>query len=343
MIGAASRSRSSASAAVVTVASLIGGLLVVSITNAGAAGPPGREPTKTIPTLPTTTSAGSAPADTTRPETSAAPATTDESPSATEVDTGIILPAGAEMTRMFATANQLLTPTADVAAVLGQFAIVPDGIPTPADAMIEEFSIHYDGPDAVYTAEATFTTSATPEDTAIFYETAMTASGFALSSDDVQANEQTRRLGFDPPDSTYDGASVELLISSGTVASVTLTIVDRADPDVLAAFDGWARGMPTIEDGVPVEAELSAARNPGVELFVSTRFEYDDRSPDELTAQIRDAIASGAGSGFRIDEEVDDGTATISMLHPVIDSPVATISAGASDVTSMELSGSLSP
>lgn len=331
-------------AAAAIVVSLLGGLALLSITIAISAGPGRSGPDKTIPTLPTTspgavTTDGTGPESS--PETSGVPATSEAPQTTVVVDTGIALPAGAPIYQMLATASPLFRSTTDVAGALGQFALVPDGIPSPVDSTIQTFSVHYYGIDSYFRADATFASSATPDDVAIFYETAMTASGFVLTGDDVQSDELTRRLEFDNPDSEYDAASVEVLIDGDVDGVITLTIVDYADPIVLAAYNGWALGMPTIADGTPVEASLSATRNPEVVLNVSTRYEYDDRSADELIIQIREAIAGGAGSGFRIDEENDDGTSTISMTHPVINFPVATIGGDDDESTSMVLAGSL--
>lgn len=319
-------------------ASLLGVSMLLSATSAAVPGPDDDGTNKTIPAPP-------APPTLPTPSILGPPTGASTAPPSTEAgaETGIAIPAGADITQLFATASRTLEPTPDVAGSLGRLVAVPEGIPTPANSTIEEFSIQYYGPETYYVATARIVSSATPTDVGIFYETALTAAGFLLSRDDVQSADRTRRLQFETPDSAYSNASVEVLVDGDLGGSATLTIIDHADPDILAAFAGWARGMPTIADGFPVAAALSASRNPDVVVTVSTRFEYDDRSADQLTTQIREIIAGGGGSGFRIDDDDDDdGTERIAMTHPVIDDPVATISADDSGATSILMIGSLS-
>lgn len=325
-------------AAVALVVILLGGSVIVSTTSAGAAKSERDGTNKTIPTLPTP-----APPALPTPSIIGSPSADNTTPPSTEVvvETGIALPAGANITQLFAMASQTLEPTTSLPDSLGRFVVVPEEIPTPAGSTIEAISIYYYGPDAYYIATVRITTGATPGDVAIFYETSLSAAGFVVTSDDVQSAERTRRLQFDAPDSTHSNASVEVLVDGDLGGSTTLTIVDHADPAIMAAFDGWARGLPTIADGIPVSATLSAGRAPEVIVNVSTLFEYDDRSADQLTTQIRDIIANGGGSGFRIDAE-DDHSSRILLTHPVIDDPVATITGDDSGTTSMLMIGSLS-
>ena len=57
---------------------------------------------------------------------------------------------------------------------------------------------------------------------------------------------------------------------------------------------------------------------------MSTTFAFDDITVDELTALIRDGLADGAG-GFRI-ADADEGGATITLDHAIINDAVASIS-----------------
>jgi len=328
-------------AAVVAVAALSCGVLMASIADDVAAFR-GDDPDKTIPSPPTTnpgaTTTDVATTEATAPTTEE-PATSDVPATSEPTDTGIALPVNAELAPMFAVARPLIGPTTDVAGALATFADVPDGIPSPVDSTIQDFSIQYHGRDGFYTASATFTSTASSDDVVVFYETGMTAGGFVLETDNVQVADETRALEFSTPDSDYDGASVEVLIETDDDPVVTLTITDHVELATLAAFGGWARGMPTVGDGVPIEATLSAVNNPDFMLTVSTEFLYEDRTADELVTEIRDALADGSG-GFHLDAENDDGGSTITMTHSVILDPGAEVRED-DDGAIMTLTGSL--
>ncbi len=186
-----------------------------------------------------------------------------------------------------------------------------------------------------------FATPATADDVAAYYQTMLTAAGYELGVDESQAEQ--RHLEFDTPGSVYADASVDVSIdTSDDDVVVELEITDHADAEVLQAFSGWPAGMPTIGEGQPVEAWVTATRGPGTTLNVSTTFAYDDVTADELTSMVRDAATAGTG-GFHL-AEGDQGGATILLDHSVIESPSAEVSTAGTDageMTTLEMSGSL--
>lgn len=328
------------------VVALAAGLVVISA--APVAGGPGAGPAKTIPTLPVNSdvptsvddaSGSTVGPDPTGPDSSSG---TSDSPTTTGVDTGIVLPAGAGITQMFATTTRLFTAeTGDLASAFGAFAEIPDGVATPVGSTIQRFTIQYGGVETAYRLDVTFTSAAEAADVAVFYETTLTAAAFVLTADEVGGSGQLRTLRFAVPDSQYDDASVEVSIDSGDNGSIRLVVNDYVDPVVLGAFTGWARGLPTVADGVPTGATLTADRASGPSLTVSTSYAYDDRTAEELTSEIRDAIADGNGGGFRIDDATDEGGGTIVMTHSVMRSPVADVSADDDGGSSLLLTASL--
>ena len=337
--------------AAVAVATVVSGLAAVSITSAAGAG--GGNPDKTIPSVPATDAgATDVPGitDVTAPEssvplTTAEPSSSDVPTTSVEIDTGIDLSPNAEITEMFALSDRLIgRPSSDVAASLSAFAVIPDGIPSPVDSTIQDFSIDYYGESGYFYATATFTSSAVPADVVVFYETMLTAAGFTLSVDDVQSDpdsgRDTHALEFSIPESGYDGASIRVQVETDDDPVITIAITDTVGPDTLEAFGGWARGMPAVSDGMPIRANLSASRDLNLLMTVSTEYLYEDRTPEELTAEIRDDLADGAG-GFNIDPERDEGGSVITMAHTVIVDPVAEVSGADSQGATMLITGSL--
>ena len=330
--------------AAVAGATLVCVLAAVSITSAAGAG--GGNPDKTIPSVPAT-DAGTT--DVTAPESTLPLTTVDPSgsdvPAMSEpIDTGIALLPNAQITEMFALSDQLIGPTSDVAASLRAFAMIPDGIPSPVDSTIQDFSIDYYGESGYFYATATFTSSASPGDVVVFYETMLTAAGFTLNADDVQTDPDSARdthaLEFGIPGSAYDGASIRVQIETDDDPVIRLAITDSVGPETLEAFRGWARGMPAVSDGVPVRANLSAFSDPNLVLTVSTEYVFADRTPDELTAEIRGDLADGVG-GFSIDTDSDEGGTVITMDHTVIVDPIADVSDADSQGATMLITGSL--
>jgi hypothetical protein len=230
----------------------------------------------------------------------------------------------------------------DIASGLARFATIPDGIPTPLGSSLEAFTVEYFADPAYFVASSSFSSSATADDLAIFYQTMLTAAGFELSDDDAQ--DGVRSIVFANGTSDYADASVGVVIDTSDGVDVRLEISDAADPAVLEAFTGWPAGMPAIEDGHPVAASISATRDSQITLLVSTTFAFDDVTAEQLTTRVRDAIAANDAGGFHLAAD-DAGGATISLQHVAIESPsavISTMSTAGTDVTTLELSGSLS-
>ena len=133
---------------------------------------------------------------------SAAPSTATETtePLATTttepVETGISVRAGATLTELFAAASAVFGSNGDIASGLNRFAVIPEGIPTPVGASIQNFSVDYYAEPGYYVASSHFSTSATADDVGIYYETMLTAAGFELSSTD-DGDAERHRITFD--------------------------------------------------------------------------------------------------------------------------------------------------
>jgi hypothetical protein len=303
---------------------------------AGAGAP---SPDKTIPTLPPAsgdvqaTAADSSVVDTAVTESSevVAPASTLAS-----VETGIPLRPGAGPAELFAAANRAFQSEDDVAAGLGGFAVIPAGIPTPAGTAIGSISVSYSAELESYVASAEVTTTAEADDVVEYYRTVLAAEGFALARDDTEAS--VHELEFAPRESGADDAGILVTIDSSDGVVVEIEITDHADAATLEAFAGWPAGLPSIEEGRPISARITATRDGSTTMTMSTTFAYDGTTVDELTDRIRDGVASGAG-GFRVSDD-DEGGSTITLDHAIIDDAVAAIS-DADGVTQLQVDGSL--
>ena len=152
-----------------------------------------RSPDKTIPTLPSTT---------------AGPATSGSS------TTGIGVPAQASLPQFFPVVNNVIGATGDVASELSVVADVPEGILSPDGSSIRQFSVVYDASNQQFVATATFSSDATAEDAVVFFQATLSAAGFTPVADSgaPEGNETSRELRFENPNSTLDGAGVEVVV-----------------------------------------------------------------------------------------------------------------------------------
>ena len=303
---------------------------------AGAGAP---SPDKTIPTLPP--ASGDVPAtagDTSVVDTAVTESTEVVAPASTVavIETGIPLRAGAGPAELFAAANRALQSEDDVAAGLGGFAVIPAGIPTPAGTTVGSISVSYWADDEYYVARAELTTTADADDVVAFYRTVLAAEGFALTRDHTEAS--VHELEFARRESDRDEAEVLVSIDSSAGVVVDVEITDHADAATLEAFAGWPAGLPGLDEGRPISARITATREGSTTVTMSTTFAYEGTTVDELTARIRDGLASGVG-GFRIDDD-DEGGATITLDHTIINDAVASIS-DAGGVTQLEIAGTL--
>ena len=259
-------------AGVVVLATLVA-VAATSITGATVSG--AHAPAKTIPTLPSTSSAA------------------DDGPA-----TGIGLRPAASLPEFFRVGNEVMGATGDVAGELASLADVPDGILSPDGSSVRQISIDYDGLAEQFVATATFSTDATAEDAVVFYQATLTAAGSTRLPTAVRlrAKRRVASLHFDNPTSPLEDASIEVVVTDGLSTEIELTISDSIDAEVLNAFTGWAAGFPTLEEAVPIEATISVATEPGAEILsltLGTLFAYDDYSPDELASTVRAAFAHG--------------------------------------------------
>ena len=241
------------SAVIALCSTLVGASVTGVVAGAGA-----NAPEKTIPTLPPS----SGDVATTEPPPSSAAETTEP---ATIHRTGRDRHLGARPGPPSGTVRRgqrgLRRQRRRRASGLGRFAVIPAGIPTPAEASIDSFSIVYhadpgvllgvvpvrDAGDRRRRRRPTTRRCSRPPDT-------------SSSVDGVRKPGQ-RRLEFATPGSVYADASVDVSIdTSDDGVVVELEITDHADAEVLQAFSGWPAGMPTIGEGHPVEA--SGHRNP---------------------------------------------------------------------------------
>jgi hypothetical protein len=327
--------------------SLIAALGVVVATAAATQVPAGAgapAPDKTIPTLPPASS--DVPATTTGPTVveSSGPATSvTEStevvvPESTvaAIETGIPLSAGAGPAELFAAANRALESESDITAGLAGFAVMPTGIPTPAGATVNTISVSYSATLESYVASAEFTTSATAEDVIAYYQTMLTAEGFAATL--VVAEEGVSELEFARSEPDPGDAAIRVSIDSSDAVTVAIEITDHAEPETLEAFAGWPAGLPGLDDGRPIEARVTATRDGATRVTMSTTFAYEAITVDELTALIRDGLANGGG-GFRI-ADADEGGATITLDHAIINDAIASVS-DVDGVTQLTIDGSL--
>jgi hypothetical protein len=317
---------------------------------AGAGAP---APDKTIPTLPP--ASGDVPAtavDTTVVATSVtdssvvdtsvvdtvATESTEVAPASTVavIETGIPLRAGAGPAELFAAANRALASEGDIAAGLAGFAVMPTGIPTPAGATVNSIYVSYSADIEYVAASAEFTTSAAAEDVVAYYQTVLTSEGFSSTLDGTE--QSVRQLEFARSDSESAETVVRLTIDTTDGVTVGIEVTADAEPAALEAFAGWPAGLPGLDEGVPVEALISATRNGSTTVSMSTTFAYDGITVDELTARIRDGLVDGAG-GFQV-ADGDEGGTTITLDHAIINDAVASIS-DSGGVTQLRVDGSL--
>ena len=331
--------------------------LGVAITMAAAtqapAGAGAPSPDKTIPTLPP--ASGDIPAtdvDTSVVDTSVSDSSVVDSsvvatvatestavgPASTEaaIETGIPLRAGAGPAELFAAANRALASESDIAAGLAGFAVMPTGIPTPAGATVSSIHVSYSADIEYVAASAEFTTTAEAEDVIAYYQTVLTAEGFSSTLDGTE--QGVRQLEFARSDSESGETVVRLSIDSTDGVTVGIEVTADAQPAALEAFAGWPAGLPGLDEGVPVEARITAVRNGSTTVSMSTTFAYDSTTVDELTALIRDGLVNGAG-GFQIADD-DEGGTTIPLTHAIIRDAVASIS-DSGGVTQLRVDGSI--
>ena len=291
----------------------------ISITDARARGYD--VPAKTIPTVPSTApAAGGEPA------------------------TGIGLRPAASLPEFLPVVNGVIGATGDVAGELAALAEVPAGILSPDGSSIRQFSIEYDGIDERFVATATFSSAATAEDAAVFYQATLAAAEFTPISDSGPPDgpQTARQLRFESPNSPLDDASVAVIVTEGESTDIELTITDSIDSGVLNAFTGWAAGFPTLSDAVPIEASISVSRGPGTDdltLTLGTLFAYTDYTPDELASDVRAALPDG---GFSIDADSDPGSGTpIAVRHIAMAELTCEISTSEAYPATLLLSGTV--
>ncbi|MDF2732642.1 MAG: hypothetical protein K0S92_1275 [Desertimonas sp.] len=282
-----------------------------------------RSPDKTIPTLPSTT---------------AGPATSGSS------TTGIGLPAQASLPQFFPVVNNVIGATGDVASELSVVADVPEGILSPDGSSIRQFSVVYDASNQQFVATATFSSDATAEDAVVFFQATLSAAGFTPVADSgaPEGNETSRELRFENPNSTLDGAGVEVVVDEGDPTDIELTITDSIGADVLNAFTGWAAGMPLVQASTPLAASIDVATDPGsgdLTLTLTTQFAVSGYTPDELAAALRSALPAG---GFSLDADSDPGTGTTLALHHLaMDDVAVEVGADNSGSATLTLSASV--
>ena len=307
---------------------------------AGAGAP---SPDKTIPTLPP--GSGDVPAtavDTSVTDSSVVDTVvtelTEVAPPSTVavIETGIPLRAGAGPAELFAAANRALASESDISAGLAGFAVMPSGVPTPAGATLNSISVSYVADIEYVAASAEFSTSAEAEDVIAYYQTVLTSEGFSSTVD--RTEQGVRELEFARSDSESGDVVVRVTIDSTDGVTVGIEVTADAQPVALEAFAGWPAGLPGLDEGVPVEARIAATRNGSTTVSMSTTFAYDGITVDELTALIRDGLASGAG-GFRVADD-DEGGTTITLTHAIINDAIASIS-DSGGVTQLRVEGSL--
>jgi hypothetical protein len=277
-------------------------------------------PAKTIPTLPTSTTT----------ETAGPPAT------------GIGIRAAASLPEFLPIANAVVGATGDVVGALATLARVPGGVPSPDGSTISEVSVDYNGLDEYYVATVRFTSNATADDAVTFYQATLTAAGFnpVTDSGSFDGEPAARRLRFAIPMSQLDDAAIDVAISE--TADIELTITDAIDGDVLNAFTGWAAGLPTLAEAEPIEATIrviAGSDGSGLSMTLSTRFGYDDVTPEELAARVREGLPD---AGFSLDTANNTGTDTTIMLHHVaMEDVTIEIGSGTSHPTTLMISGTV--
>lgn len=267
-------------------------------------------------------------------------------PASTEVDlpaTGIGIRAAASLPEFLPVVNAIIGSTGDVATELATLADVPNGIPSPQGSSIRGFSVGYFGADEHFVATATFDTTATADDTVIFYQASLSAAGFTPVSDSGQAGEATTRaLRFRPPASSYADASIEVDVSrDGDGSLVELTIVDAIDREALNAFTGWASGLPELTDAKPTEASITVTSGDGrgtFSLTVGTRFAVAGYTPTELAAAVRASLPDG---GFALDPDDPGIGPSIRLRHVAMQQVSCEIGSDDTDPAVLTLSGTV--
>jgi hypothetical protein len=283
---------------------------------AGAAAEPsaGSRPAKTLPTAPPASSDG----------------------------TGIGIRAAASLPEFLPVVNSIVGSTEDVAAELAVLADLPAGILSPNGSSIRAFSVDYDGLGGRFVATATFDSQASAEDAVVFYQATLTAAGFRPVADSGVAgdDQSTRTLRFETPGSSLDDAAVDVAVTDADSAEIELTVTDAIAQDALAAFTGWAAGLPTLGDAQAIEAAIAVTTGPAqseLTLELSTTFGYVNYTPDDLAAALRQALPDG---GFSLDPEADDGSGTVVALrHVAIQDLRCEIGAGEVHPATLLLSG----
>lgn len=275
---------------------------------ASAPGSAARPSDKTIPTLPTGTEASlpSAPepsAESTAPPSSAAVPLP-------EID----LHPNASATELVAAASRLLNDgteqTDDIAADLAPLVPVPFAFRSPVDVTITRASVAYHD-SGVFTALVDFTSPASPADLVLFFETTLVGSSYVENRAPVVDGGITM-LSYSRPDVPAESTSLLVIDVSGQESGeesgeesggfVSLALTEPLDSSVLAAFTGWAPGIPLPESGqLPTSArfyiERGASGRPVVN--VETTYAFSDLEPDELV----EAFTAGLEeSPYAVDE-----------------------------------------
>jgi hypothetical protein len=303
--------RRAAVAATLASATAVGLMLIVPVAGAATSGPD-----KTLPSPPSAVDDGE------------------------QSSTGIGIRAAATLTEFLPLANDVVGATGDVAGELASLARVPGGVLSPAGATITGFSIEYHAAGEYYVAVVELTSDATPGDAVTFFQATLAAGGFAPVSDTGDFDgDGGRQLHFTTPMSTRADAGVDVGVSAD--GDIELTITDSIDADVMNAFTGWAAGMPTLSEAVPIEASIRVTTGDGgsgLSMTLTTVFAYGDRNPDELVATMRNSLPDG---GFSLDP-ADPGTgATIALDHVAMQDVTGDAATGDSVAATLRLSGTI--
>jgi hypothetical protein len=267
------------------------------------------------------------------------------SPPSVDVDsedssTGIGIRAAATLTEFLPLANDVVGATGDVAGELVSLARMPGGVLSPAGATITAFSIDYHASGEYYVAVVHFTSDATPEDAVTFFQATLAAGGFAPASDSGDFDSDGgRQLHFTTPMSTRADAGIDVAVSRD--GDIELTITDSIEADVMNAFTGWAAGLPTLSEAVPIEASIrvtAAESSSDLSMTLMTVFAYGDRNPDELAATMRNSLPDG---GFSL-APADPGTgATIALDHVAMEDVTGEVATGDSVPATVRVSGTI--
>lgn len=227
-------------------------------------------------------------------------------------------PDGASIDQLVAASETMLGPTTDIVGQFAQLLDVPEGIPTPAGTTIIDFSFWIEPDDdptySNHGARVSFTSTATPDDLADFWETLLPAAGFTQTGDSTSSDEngRLRVLDFDNPTAVYDMADISITINEagtdGEPAIHEIWWYGDADMAALTPFLGWLPGLPLPDDARAIEASIRRSSFLDIgSVTVDVLYELPTTDPATAQSELEGALPLAE---FALDPESDTADST---------------------------------